>query len=64
MSRMWIFESWTAALLAHFLCSVFEHGDVQTEQGMLNYVAGGRSHKVDIVFENDLRKKMVIPLPL
>ena len=24
---------------------------------MLNSVVGGRSHKVNIVFENDLRKK-------
>ena len=27
---------------------------------MLNSVAGGTSHKVNIVFENDPRKKMVI----
>ena len=27
---------------------------------MLNSVVGGRSHKVNIVIENDLRKKMVI----
>ena len=29
---------------------------------MLNSVVGGRSHKVNIVFENDLRQKMVILL--
>ena len=32
---------------------------METEGYMLNAVASGRSHKVNIVFESDLRKKLM-----
>ena len=62
MAKRRLFASWTAAFLTHVLGLMIELSDVQTKSILLNSGAGRRPHKVNIVFENDLRKKVVILL--